>query len=141
MDISWNLCVPNCRFLDITPLFALFFSKYFSPCCGVHVKILFGKLQSLNAQRYIFWPVYNFNSLVVYTSFVIGAQYSGGKENRDLENCRLFSKGFSKYVLLVLLHVWEFYSPQLNCSCLDFFALHDLIDMSVMYTYIFMLEN
>ena len=88
-----------------------------------------------------FWPVYNFKSLVVYTSFVIGAQYSGGKENRDLENCRLFSKGFSKYVLLVLLHVWEFYSPQLNCSCLDFFALHDLIDMSVMYTYIFMLEN
>ena len=123
MDISWNLCVPNCRFLDITPLFALFFSKYFSPCCGVHVKILFGKLQSLNAQRYIFLPCVQLQLFgCVHSSFVIGAQYSGGKENRDLENCRLFSKGFSKYVLLVL-HVWEFYSPQLNCSCLDFFCI------------------
>ena len=51
-------------------------------------------------------------------------------------------RGFQNFVLIIQFHVWEFI-PQLNCSCLDIFlhCMHDLIDMSVMYTYIFMLEK
>ena len=78
------------------------------------------------------------STLLLCTTHVIGF-------NRDLE-IFFFQKGFSNFCpynsVGNFFHVWEF-TPQLNCSCLDIFlhCMHDLIDMSVMYTYIFMLEK
>ena len=74
------------------------------------------------------------STLLLCTTHVIGF-------NRDLE-IFFVRRVFQNFVLIIQFHVWEFI-PQLNCSCLDIFlhCMHDLIDMSVMYTYIFMLEK
>ena len=130
-------CVSNCRFLDT------FFDAHSSFQSIFHLHAVHVKKEEEESVRFkiTIFKCTKIQFFVVQLQLFCWVELSCYWIQSWSRNF-FVRRGFQNFVLIIQFHVWEFI-PQLNCSCLDIFlhCMHDLIDMSVMYTYIFMLKK